>query len=317
MRTMNLGNISPKCKFRGQKIPCHVTCSPKGSITSTILADMLKWIDGHAVLPRVPGGPTPFLLLDGHGSRLEVPFLKYINDTPHKWVVCIGVPNGTSIWQVGDSNEQNGTYKMYCSEYKKRLTSKRFEMGMFKMNLVRTDIIPIVNYAWKRSFNNVSNNLKAIADRGWGPLNRVLLSHPEIISSKPNSMDKMIPSISNDITTVDNISTEVKNVSRHDVDEKFVPIEDLNFNSGFAGDVIATILRKAQRDAQILKNISLSNEHGSNFISSMENAKKFSAGVIFKHGKCYLDEDVLSMAMNAKEKKETQFKERISKLYKN
>ena len=170
MRTMNLGNISPKCKFRGQKIPCHVTCSPKGSITSTILADMLKWIDGHGVFPRVPGGPTPFLLLDGHGSRLEVPFLKYINDTTHKWVVCIGVPNGTSIWQVGDSNEQNGTYKMYCSEYKKMLTSKRFEMRMFKLNLVCTDIILIVNYAWKSSFDNVANNLKAIADRGWGPL---------------------------------------------------------------------------------------------------------------------------------------------------
>ena len=303
----------PKCRFRGHEIPCYVTCSPKGSITSTILADMLKWIDGYGVFPRVPGGPTPFLLLDCHGSRLEVPFLKYINDTKHKWVVCIGVPNGTSIWQVGDSNEQNGTYKMYCSEYKKMLTSKRFEMGLFKMNLVRTDIIPIVNYAWEKSFNNVTNNLKAIADRGWGPLNRVLLSHPEIVSSKPDSIDTMVPSQSND--TVDN-SNVVDNKSRHYVDDKYVPIEDLNFNSGFAGDVITTILRKAQRDEQILKNISLSNDYGSDFISSMETAKKSSAGVIFKHGKCYLDEDILSMAMNAKENKEKQFKERISKLFK-
>jgi len=109
----------PKCNFRGAEIPCYITCSPKGSITSEILADMLKWIDSFGVFPRVPGGPTPFLLLDGHGSRLSVPFLKYINDPTHKWVVCIGVPNGTSIWQVGDSNEQNGCYKMYCSEYKK------------------------------------------------------------------------------------------------------------------------------------------------------------------------------------------------------
>jgi len=109
----------PKCKFNGCDIPCYVTASPKGSITSVILADMLKWIDDIGVYPREKNGPTPFLLLDGHGSRLELPFLQYVNDPAHKWIVCIGVPNGTSVWQVGDSNEQNGSYKMYCSQYKK------------------------------------------------------------------------------------------------------------------------------------------------------------------------------------------------------
>ena len=48
----------------------------------------------------------------------------------------------------------------------------------------------------------------------------------------------------------------------------------------------------------------------------MKTAKKFSAGVIFKHGKCYLDEDVLSMAVNAKQKKDKQFQHRVSKLFK-
>ena len=33
--------------------------------------------------------------------------------------------------------------------------------------------------------------------------------------------------------------------------------------------------------------------------------------------KCYLDEDILSMAINAKQRKEKHFKERICKLYKN
>ena len=223
----------PKCNFRGHQIPCYVTCSPKRSITSTILADMLKWIDDLGVFPRVPGGPTPFLLLDGHGSRLEVPFLKYINDVNHKWVVCIGVPNGTSIWQVGDSNEQNGTYKMYCGECKKMITSKRFEMGLFKMNLVRTDIIPIVNYAWQKSFANVANNLKAIADRGWGPLNRILLSHPEIISSKIDSFDSQkdgLPSQS----MMDNNMDDTENIApANNVGNKYLPIQDLNFNTGF------------------------------------------------------------------------------------
>ena len=81
-------------------------------------------------------------------------------------------------------------------------------------------------------------------------------------------------------------------------------------------DVIQSILCKAQRDQQVLQNIAASNKEGSTFISSMEKAKKFSAGVIFKNGKCLLDEDVLTLALNAKEKKENQFKERIGKLHK-
>ena len=142
----------PRCTFNGTDIPCYINASPKGSITSDILADILKWIDDKGVYPRNENGPTPFLLLDGHGSRLEIPFLSYINDPSHKWVVCIGVPNGTSVWQVGDSNEQNGCYKMYSTQYKQMITKRRLDLGMFKLNIVRSDIIPIVNYAWARSF---------------------------------------------------------------------------------------------------------------------------------------------------------------------
>ena len=91
--------------FNGTNIPCYINASPKGSITFDILADILKWIDDKGVYPQKENGPTPFLLLDGHGSRLGVPFLSYINNLSHKWVVYIGVPNGTSVWQVGDSNE--------------------------------------------------------------------------------------------------------------------------------------------------------------------------------------------------------------------
>jgi len=31
------------------------------------------------------------LLLDGHGSRFELPFLKYVIDKNYEWIVCIGV----------------------------------------------------------------------------------------------------------------------------------------------------------------------------------------------------------------------------------
>ena len=31
-------------------------------------------------------------ILGGHGSRFELPFIEYITNTNHKWMVCIGVP---------------------------------------------------------------------------------------------------------------------------------------------------------------------------------------------------------------------------------
>jgi len=57
-------------------------------------------------------GKVSLLLLDGHGSRYDPNFLKYVNDAKTEWVVCIGVPYGTSLWQVGGSSQQNGAYKM-------------------------------------------------------------------------------------------------------------------------------------------------------------------------------------------------------------
>ena len=37
------------------------------------------------------------------------------------------------------------------------------------------EIIPLLNTAWEQSFERVLSNRKAIADRGWNPLNRNIL----------------------------------------------------------------------------------------------------------------------------------------------
>ena len=241
----------PRCEFRGHKIPCYIGTSPKGSITSELLTDMLRRIDKIGVFPRLQDQPTPFLLLDGHGSRLEVPFLSYVNNPRHKWVVCIGVPNGTSLWQVSDSTEQNGCYKMYCSEYKTKLTSKKIEMGIFKLNLQRTDIIPIVNYAWARSFARVNTNIKARQARGWGPLNQILLSHPDILCTKPkssNENNEELPNInvSNDPTVSSSVCSTPSLSDSLDSDatkkKKGFDIKDINITDGFAGETLCTIL---------------------------------------------------------------------------
>jgi hypothetical protein len=56
--------------------------------------------------------PEAILLLDGHHIHFEIPFLDYIHDCWHNWVVCIGMPYGMHIWQVADSSEMNGAFKL-------------------------------------------------------------------------------------------------------------------------------------------------------------------------------------------------------------
>lgn len=77
---------------------------------------MLNAIDSHDVFGRSENNGVPFLLLDGHGSRTRLPFLEYITNQDHPWMVCIGVPYGTHIWQVHDSSELNGTFKIKLSK---------------------------------------------------------------------------------------------------------------------------------------------------------------------------------------------------------
>ena len=316
----------PKCTFRGHRIPCYVTSTPKGSITSEVLRDILKYIDDIGVFPRNEDSPTPFLLLDGHGSRIEMPFLSYINDTTHKWVVCIGVPNGTSLWQVGDSTEQNGCFKMYCSEYKQKLTRKKIEMGLFKLNLTRTDIIPIVNYAWDRSFARIRTNLKAIRDRGWGPLNQVLLSHPDIINGSVNDNDisalvtsyeccQDLPSTTNCIISTDTSAATTPSPQSSPTQKQAIDMEDLNISNGFAGETLTSILRQLQRDKQTQMNLQKNKRNGIDFLESMSHVKKWSSGTIFENNKYHLDEDVLKMASINAMKKENEFWNKVKRYY--
>ena len=124
-------------------------------------------------------------------------------------------------------------------------------MELYKLNILLTDIIPIVNYAWARSFNNIETNIKAIRGRGWGPLNRLLIQHLEIVSSRQS------PDVQSSQTssTNEHINSDNPSPSPSPAMKMKVEIQDINFNSGYAGEVIQSILKKAQRDQQMLHNI--------------------------------------------------------------
>ena len=112
---------------------------------------------------------------------MELPFLEYVNQEENKWVTCIGVPYGSHFWQVADSSECNGNYKMALSKAKREIYSlKPSDAKVW----YPTDIIPICNRAFQKSFAKVDCVQKAIAERGWGPLNYNLLTHPDIMASR-------------------------------------------------------------------------------------------------------------------------------------
>jgi hypothetical protein len=108
----------PTCTINGIDIPTVVCRSASGGITPAILVDVLR-VYG-TLIPRVDGDPPPGAILDGHGSRLSIVFLRYINNLDgegnvevganHKWNIFLGLPNGTAYWQVGDLSEQNGMW---------------------------------------------------------------------------------------------------------------------------------------------------------------------------------------------------------------
>jgi len=53
-------------------------------MTSTILKEVLVTLDRLEVFPK-ENGIKPILLVDGHSSRFQLPFLEYINNVDCKW----------------------------------------------------------------------------------------------------------------------------------------------------------------------------------------------------------------------------------------
>ena len=106
-------------------------------------------------LKYLTGGISSTLLLDGHTSCLQLPLLQYISDPAHLWVILIGVPYGTRIWQVRNSNEQNGPYKMALDWIKKALITFKERRMMSRLTIEVHGIINLINFAWEQSFTQV------------------------------------------------------------------------------------------------------------------------------------------------------------------
>jgi hypothetical protein len=118
----------------GKNIETFVTCSKTGTVTSE------KAFSSHSL--------TTSLKRRQDGS------------------FAFGVPYGTYVWQVSDSSEQNGAFKMALTEAKQHVLEKEMHMQLERTNIECHTIVGLVHYAWEKSFAWVRNNKKATSAQG-------------------------------------------------------------------------------------------------------------------------------------------------------
>ena len=278
---------------------------------------MLQTIDSLNLFPR-EGNMRPFLLLDGHRSRLELPFLQYINTPKDHWVICIGVPYRTAYWQVGDSKEQNGSFNIAITQAKQDLLEKKDALGLYDEGIVDTDLMPIVNSAWKRSFGRVDKNKNAISDRGWCPLNKALLLDPDILASRSTKERSKQYNRINEVVFPNNKNNEigtncgsVNNDISSQVVHNNLP-NDLNFSSGMSGFCLQLILSQEMLQnarSRINENI----DKGKILKDHIKKSKALSAGIIFKAGELRLGKTVFDIHKENLREKKRKMNEKIKK----
>jgi len=257
----------PKCKYNGKEVDCLAYATESGGITGDILVQILTYFDEIDLFPRVPGGPIPVLIVDGHQSRLDPAFIEYINDKGHQWMVCFGVPYATTIWQVGDASELNGKFKIEWYREKGFLLVWKYTRRLTR-SIKPYDIMPILNKIFHKSFGNLQGNMKAVSDRGWFPPNRKLLEHPSLINDAasehavPSSADTSSSSTSCAMTLTLNIGGE----------------------EGMTATVLDRMLTERARSEGAKKAGEKRKQEGQDAAANIRDAKRLTTGVLTANG---------------------------------
>lgn len=289
----------PTCRFRNKDIPSLVRWNESGSITSEILVEALSTLDIMGVIDR-SSNKKPFLLLDGHGSRLEMPFLKYINTPEDYWVVCLGVPYGTALWQVGDSKEQNGSFNIAFARAKQDLLQFKINKMTQDSSLRPTDLMPLINIAWERSFARVEQNKRAIVERGWNPLNYNLLTNSELratmtVAEKLTESSKITlpPSFRNTYEETGDDSSRNRQSDTSSIsacNDTTTPSvtntqqsSTLNFSTGLSAECLTALIRNDQL-MEARERIKREKSEGAELVDRLKEGTRITAGFCWKEG---------------------------------
>jgi hypothetical protein len=175
-------------------------------------------------------------------------------------------------------------------------------------------VVYLVAQAWADSFARVRPNLKAIAERGWRPLNYNCLLHPEIAVTQLQLQKEHEHSSNgdNDNTILSSSETAVS------ASQSALVAEQLNLSQGLAGTLMTSLLEYKVRDDA---------RNGINFEENMQKrvetaretikarTKRYSAGQHVAAKRYMLGPEVLDDTEEGEELKQskllTQFENRL------
>jgi hypothetical protein len=168
---LDLENIDKKkfCDGKDKVFPYKPTVTFNGEkggcITTEELTLMLNYMDELGLIER-SDRIYPMVIFDGRISRIMGPFLEYVNNLQHWWRAMLDIPYGTHLWQVRDSAEQNGAFKIAMTKWKRWLRQQKADFGL-QQTIEKTDSMLLLTLVWDESFAIVENNKNACANRGW------------------------------------------------------------------------------------------------------------------------------------------------------
>ena len=177
-------------------------------------------------------------------------------------------------------------------------------------SIIPTDIIPLVNIAWSKSFAREESNKHAIAKRGWFPFNRNILLNVEVRGTmtkgdherEENNNSIIIPqhskdnfiSIEDGDPTYDPIYLKAPNFIDSDYN---TPEKEINVKHGFASHCLQNIVM--HDDMMLAREVIIQRrDDGMSVANKMENMKRVTSGNIFKAGIVRLGEPVRDRVMH-------------------
>ena len=271
-----LNNYGPGKRFPGMvlhdadgvKMPVLFAASPKASMTSTILKEMLKMMDEKKITERgVDDDRNPYFpaaIVDGHVSRMGVDFLIYVCEDKNAWMCMLGAPYGTDIWQPHDDKRLNGTFKCQLSAERSKFSLKK-RVHKLDPDLRVDEIVVVLKPVIERTYMNGRYAKGAIAHRGFNPFNRNPLDHPEILPSAPAEI------ISARTMVLRSRGTDTRS-------NAILPPGQRNLLETGTGRLIGDAAAASQAISQALEEVNLSGSTASNIMALTQNAAARQAG---------------------------------------
>ncbi len=251
----------------------------------------------------------PALIIDGHISRLSLPFLEHINKQARRWQGMLVCSYGMSKCQFHDHEIQNASFKCKLVDVKCKHVQMHRRAG-FPADLCVEEIPIIVKEASDAMYANVDFAIETFRIMGYVTFTRAVLDDADILSSASQEVqqergkilqlhvERQGLSANSKITRVAPNQIDLtctgsgRLIGRPNAQSLIVAfVATLNTN-GTAGDKLqllhqSKVMRDAWFQANEIKSVTRESK-----LERYEKAKKLTAGVVFHSGNGELDADV-------------------------